>query len=143
MIGLVSYWKMDETSGSRVDSVGANTLTDNNTVPSQVGVISNASQYVAANSEYLSKASFNWATSIGNSFTIAGWVALNANTGTDAYVLSWNANNAGHVNLDWGPGNVSMFFRTDLGHIINMAASSFPTDWRLQISDCLARRHRR
>ena len=29
---LISYWKLDETSGTRVDSVGNNDLTDNNTV---------------------------------------------------------------------------------------------------------------
>lgn len=32
--GLVSYWKMNEVSGNRADSIGGHTLTDNNTVAS-------------------------------------------------------------------------------------------------------------
>ena len=51
---LVGDWSMDETSGTRVDSHGSNDLTDNNTVGYATGVISNASSFVSANSEYLS-----------------------------------------------------------------------------------------
>lgn len=50
---LVSYWKMDETSGTRVDSHGSNNLGDNNTVTSTTGVISNSASFDDANSEYL------------------------------------------------------------------------------------------
>ncbi|MEK7064329.1 MAG: hypothetical protein AAB973_01845, partial [Patescibacteria group bacterium] len=39
---LIGYWKMDETSGTRVDAAGANALTDNNTVTSATGKKSNA-----------------------------------------------------------------------------------------------------
>jgi hypothetical protein len=119
---------MDEAGGSRADSAGANTLTDNNTVPSQTGIISLASQYVAVNLEYLSLASLNWATSVGASFTIAAWLAINTNTGSNHYVLSWNANNAGNVNLLWNSANAGMSFYTDVGHIISMASSTFPVD---------------
>lgn len=51
---LVGDWSMDEASGTRVDSHGTNDLTDNNTVGSVTGVISNAADLVSANSEYLS-----------------------------------------------------------------------------------------
>ena len=51
---LVGDWSMDETSGTRADSHGTNNLTDNNTVGSTTGVISNAASFVSANSEYLS-----------------------------------------------------------------------------------------
>jgi hypothetical protein len=41
---LISYWKMDETSGTRYDSHGTNHLTDNNSVGSLTGKI-NSSAY--------------------------------------------------------------------------------------------------
>lgn len=51
--GLVSYWTLDESSGNRADSVGSNTLVDTNTVGSTTGLLSNAADFVAANSESL------------------------------------------------------------------------------------------
>jgi len=51
---LVNDWSMDETSGTRADSHGSADLTDNNTVTSATGVISNAASFDPANSEYLS-----------------------------------------------------------------------------------------
>lgn len=50
---LVSYWKLDETSGTRADSHGSNNLTDNNTVTYGTGIISNGADFELANSEYL------------------------------------------------------------------------------------------
>jgi len=40
---LISWWDLDETSGSRADSHGSNTLTDNNTVTSAAGNVSASS----------------------------------------------------------------------------------------------------
>jgi len=42
LTGLVSYWKLDEASGTRVDSHGSKDLTVLGTVSSATGVISNA-----------------------------------------------------------------------------------------------------
>lgn len=53
---LVAYWKLDEASGTRVDSHGSNDLTDNNTVTSATGVINDGAYFTAANTEYLSRA---------------------------------------------------------------------------------------
>ncbi len=41
---LISCWSMDETSGTRADTVtaSANNLTDNNSTPSATGIIGNA-----------------------------------------------------------------------------------------------------
>lgn len=52
---LVSYWKLDEESGTRVDAHSTNTndLTDNNTVLFGAGIISNAADFESANSESL------------------------------------------------------------------------------------------
>lgn len=50
---LISYWKLDEASGTRIDSHGSNDLTDNNTVGSAEG----GARFIKANGEYLSHAS--------------------------------------------------------------------------------------
>ena len=50
---LISYWKLEEASGTRVDAHGSNDLTDNNTVTSATGKSGNAADFEAGNSEYL------------------------------------------------------------------------------------------
>lgn len=57
--GIVSYFKLDESSNgsgavSRADSIGSNTLTDNNTTASGTGKVSNAADFERTNSESLS-----------------------------------------------------------------------------------------
>jgi hypothetical protein len=69
-IGIVSYWSLDEASDgsapvTRVDSVGSNNLTDNNTTASAAGVNGNAASFVAASNERLSRD--------GESFTAADY----------------------------------------------------------------------
>jgi len=77
---LVSYWKLDESSGDAIDSVGSNTLTDNNTVGSAVGKIGNARDFEADNSEFF-KIADNASLSTGDiDFTLAGWVRLESKT---------------------------------------------------------------
>ena len=80
LTSLISYWTLDEASGTRVDSVtsSANDLTDNNTVTQNPGKISNAAQFTAANLEFLSRAD-NASLSTGDiDFTLAGWVYLDS-----------------------------------------------------------------
>lgn len=52
--GLVSYWKLDESSGNAVDSVGINTLTNNNGVTYSAGKINNGANFASASSQFLS-----------------------------------------------------------------------------------------
>lgn len=73
---VLSYWKYDEASGTRYDAVTAtgNDMTDNNTVGSAAGKKDDAASFVAANSEYLSRANaslVNWPQA---DLHIAGWV---------------------------------------------------------------------
>lgn len=74
--GLVSYYKLDETSGNRADSIGSNTLVDNNTVLYGTGKVSNAADFESSNSEYLSiaDASQTGLDLSGTDFTIACWI---------------------------------------------------------------------
>lgn len=71
---LVSYWELEESSGTREDSHGANDLTDNNTVLYGTGKQGNGADFEATNSEYL-----NVASSLGaynDTFTYSFWVNL-------------------------------------------------------------------
>ncbi len=79
---IVSYWKMNEFSDAsapvtRIDSVTAigNDLTDNNTTASEAGIISNAANFIAANTETLNRAS-NASLELGGNqlFTLTGWI---------------------------------------------------------------------
>jgi hypothetical protein len=54
--GLVSYWTLDETSGTRADSVGANHMTPVGSVSYDTGVLGNAASFVPATNDYLTKA---------------------------------------------------------------------------------------
>lgn len=77
LTGLVAFWKLEEASGTRVDEVGSNDLTDNNTVTQATGKVGNAAQFTAANSESLSIAdNADVSMGAGVQFTIAGWFYL-------------------------------------------------------------------
>lgn len=86
---LISYWKLDEASGTRVDSEPTGTaqnLTDNGTVTSNPGKIGDAGQFTAANNEYLSRAD-SADLSTGNiDFTIAAWVYMDSKP-AECYVM--------------------------------------------------------
>jgi len=77
--GLLAYWPLHEPSGSRLSVMGDNsllTLTDNNTVTGNPGIVEDASQFTAANSEYLSVAD-NALLSMGDiDMFMAIWVYL-------------------------------------------------------------------
>ena len=54
--GLLAFWKMAETSGTRYDETANNEdLSDNNSVSYATGKVGNAADFEASNNEYLSK----------------------------------------------------------------------------------------
>jgi len=68
---LVSYWELEEASGTRVDSHGSNDLTDNNTVGQATGKIGDAADFEASQSERLIASSpFTTATT---DFSVSMW----------------------------------------------------------------------
>ncbi len=79
--GLISYWKLDEPSGTRDDAFGPNNMPGNG-VLSIVGIRNNAALFVSAESNYLvalNTASLN----TGNiPFSVAGWFYLNSTSST-------------------------------------------------------------
>lgn len=84
MDSLISYWKMDEASGTRYDSLGRNNLTANGTggVGSTTGIINNTATFVSASSQYLSCTDANCGGAVGGkldfgptqSFSYSAWV---------------------------------------------------------------------
>lgn len=87
--GLVSHWTLDEASGNRADSHGANTLADNNTVTGATGLAANtgtASQFTKTNLEYLSAADAAGLSPGVSEFWIAGWFSLAAVPADDVYL---------------------------------------------------------
>ncbi|NOT05220.1 MAG: DUF11 domain-containing protein [Anaerolineales bacterium] len=87
--GLVAWWSLNETSGTRNDSFGSNTLTDNNTVTSTTGKKGNAAQFTWTNSEWLSKAD-NADLSTGDiDFTVCGWMNINTKTTYRGLLSKW------------------------------------------------------
>lgn len=92
---LVSYWTMDETSGTRYDAVGSKHLTDNNTVGYRAGINKNAALFVAAQTEYLSRDDYQ-VTADNGSFTVSLWyyfanAAANRAQGLFDVSHSWDA----------------------------------------------------
>lgn len=79
---LVSYWKLGDTA----DSVGSNTLTNNGTVTFSAGKIGNAANFVAASSQYLSRAD-NASLSITGDMTLSMWVYISTQPSGTYYVL--------------------------------------------------------
>lgn len=102
LTNLISYWKLDEASGVRVDSHGTNNLTDNNTVTSNPGKINLAGQFTKANSEYLSIAS-NATLQTGNvDFTFACWVYADSTPLVDILSKWKDVNNREYILIQNG-----------------------------------------
>lgn len=100
--GIVAHWNMNEASGVRDDCVGTADLQDTNTVTSSVGIIGNACQFTAANSEYLWTTNQTALQAGDIDFTISAWVYLDGGTGdiiskgyegagTKEYLLEYSA----------------------------------------------------
>lgn len=89
---LISYWRLEEASGTRADSGGGgNTLTDVNTVTQAAGKAGNAALFTAANSEQLTHAD-SAALSTGNiDYTLSAQVYFNSQTSERAIVSKFDA----------------------------------------------------
>ncbi len=78
---LVSYWKLDEASGNATDAHGSNTLTDNGSVGTTTGKISNARDFgTGGSTKYFDHASNSDLETGDIDFTVAAWVYLTASS---------------------------------------------------------------
>jgi hypothetical protein len=75
LTNLVEYWKLDESSGNAAGSVGAVTLTNNNTVGYATGKINNGADFGALNTNKYLDSSNNLGIN-GTSISINLWVKV-------------------------------------------------------------------
>lgn len=87
MTGLVSWWKLDEASGTRSDSVGSNHLADHGGVGSVAAKVGNGAAFVG--SDYLTGNGL----SLSAQFTFVGWV----NVASGNWVLAQATSTADRV----------------------------------------------
>jgi len=85
--GIVGYWKLDESNGTRYDFVGTNNLTSNNNVSQAPGKHNFGAQLSYANTSYLSVADNAFLSGCNCDITVAAWVYLDTKT-TDKFIVS-------------------------------------------------------
>lgn len=107
--GLISWWPMNEASGTRFDVHGANHLTANNSVGSAAGKVSAAASMVHGSSEHLSAIVDRPAE-----WTLAFWMKYASGAAYDS-PWGWGADNMEKSGANWGwriaqgdPANVNM-----------------------------------
>lgn len=74
---LISYWKLDESSGNAVDSVGSNTLTNTNTATFGAGKINNGTTLARASSQRFLGGTTS-ALQPASALTFSMWIYVNA-----------------------------------------------------------------
>ena len=112
---LISYWKLNESSGNAADEVGGNTLTNNNTVTYSAGKINNAANFASASSQYLSKADI-FEYQKGQALSVQSWLNI-ASTGA-SFALVGN-----HVSGATGGWHTEYLSTDKLRFIISNATS--------------------
>ncbi|TSC70375.1 MAG: putative cell surface receptor [Parcubacteria group bacterium Gr01-1014_46] len=135
---LVSYWKLDESGGSRVDSYSGNTLINNNGVTGVSGKVNNSSNFISASSQYLSIPDNSSLSVGGTSFTIATWVNVSGPNGLQQTIAS--KRDTGLIRewiLSYNPAG-NFFFRIfdSAGNTINSATEGtvYSNGWHFVVA---------
>jgi len=85
---LVSFWSLEEASGTRDDAHSTNDLADTNSVGVAAGKVDNAADFEEGSAQYLSIAD-NAALSMGDiDFTIVAWVNAESFPGGDRSIVA-------------------------------------------------------
>lgn len=123
----ISFWKLDETSGLRADSVGSNNLQDNGN-PSQLpGKINSSVHFSSAGTQYLSIPDNSSLSTGDTDFTFAGWVKADDLTTYRVVASKRNSSSNGEWLLLYDPVIKNFKFYTYNGTTTTggVAASSF------------------
>ncbi len=90
LTNLVSYWKLDESSGNATDTIGSNTLTNTNTVTYSAGKVNNGATMVSASSQELKITDGSQVgLDITGNLTIAYW--FKRSSGSKVHVGKYNS----------------------------------------------------
>lgn len=84
---LVSYWTLNETTGTFFDSLGRNNFTTVVALHNATGKINFSAQFNGSNS-HITTTTMGFPNASGTSFTLNHWVYLNT-TGNNIQVLGW------------------------------------------------------
>jgi len=94
---LIAFWNMNEPSGTRVDSFGGNSLTDNNSVGQASGINKQAASFVVANTQYLLHENTSTLATGDVDFSISSWFYLNStSTSLERTIISKRDNSTGN-----------------------------------------------
>lgn len=86
---IIAFWKLEESSGTRVDAASTNDLTDFNTVTQATGKVGNAAQFTLANTEFLA-ATDNIPLSMGDiDFSMSTWIYLDTKAAAISFMGKW------------------------------------------------------
>ena len=104
---LISYWPLNEASGDALDAHGSNDLTDENTVGSATGIIGNARDFEASNTEAFSHADSADFDRGDTDFTGSVWVKLESKPANDMTILAKDELGVSdrQYRLQWDQGN--------------------------------------
>lgn len=105
---LISYWKLDEASGTRNDSQGTNHLSDFGAV-SFAGKINNAASFPGA-SQYLTIAS-NASLQVTGDFTFSAWVYMSSLGSGYQGILGKTAGGAADYLMLYDPASLGLLFQ--------------------------------
>lgn len=125
----VAYWKLDESSGNAVDSVGSLSLTDTNTVGTAAGVQGTARQFVRANSERLTRTT-HASIEFASSFSVDAFFRLDSLPSASGQMqIASKAGGSVSTNA-WGlavsPADlITCFVYDTVGNVTTLTATAF------------------
>lgn len=131
---IVSYYKLDESSGNAADSVGSNTLVNINTATYAAEKINNGAVFVAASAQALAIADASQSgLDLATNLTLAGWVkfATTPSSGNLVQIVSKDkggVTRSFHFALDNPAGTLQLKFQefvaTDTAVAVNWTPST-------------------
>lgn len=93
LTNIVSYYKLDESSGNAADSHGSNTLTNNATTAYVAAKINNGADLESASSQYFSIADASQTgLDLGAEWSVSMWIKPES-SGTNALFGKWDEDN--------------------------------------------------
>ena len=129
LAGLVSYWKLDEASGIRVDSHGTNHLTPINNPIGTSGRVGNACDFESSSAQHLSHAD---PTPLGDEdFAYTLWFKRES-VGVQQQLIAKDTTIARAFYLQI-VGNVQFFFGADVASV-SSAVSVEDTTWHFLVA---------
>jgi hypothetical protein len=100
---ITSHWSLEEASGTRVDDIADNDLTDTNTVTQAAGKVGNAALLTSANSKRLTSADKDVLSVGDQNATWFGWAMMNSKPGVTVFIASkWQSVSANQREYNFG-----------------------------------------